>query len=126
MLVLTGPSKVEGVMLGNNVAKNGRIHQEIKWNVSVLRYNAKPQYTIKYADNLRHLFDIKSVQISRSVVNSTQLTFRTTNITYYVVVAVRSTVNQRRGDFSDPVSITYTSEFICLTKVLCCMIIQMH
>ena len=126
MLVLTGPPKVEGVRFGNNVVKNGRIHQEVKWNVLVLRYNAKPQYSIRYADSLRDLFDSKRVQSSRSVVNSTlQLTFSTTNITYYIRVAVRSAGDQKRGDFSDPVSITYTSEFTWSTKFLCCMIIQM-
>ena len=125
-LILTGPPKIEGVMFGNNVVKNGRIHQEIKWNVPVLRYNAKPQYIIRYADSLRDLFDSKSVQSSRSVVNTTlQLTFRTTNITYYIQVAVRSAGDQKRGDFTDPVSITYTGEFTCSTKFLYCMIIQM-
>ena len=112
MFVLKGPLKVEGVMFGNNIVKNGRIHQEIKWNVPVLRYNAKPQYVVRYANSLRDLFNSKSVQ--SSVANSTlRLTFSTTNITYYVVVAVRSAGMQRRGDYSYPVSITYTSEFVC-------------
>ena len=110
MLVLTGPPKLEGVMLGTNIVKNGRIHQEIKWNAPVLRYNDFPEYIIRYADSLRALFDSRNVQ--SSVANSTlQLNFRTTNITYYIVVAVRSAGDQKRGDFSDPVSITYTSEF---------------
>ena len=108
MRALTGPPAVKGVTFGNNIVKNGKIHQEIKWNTPVLRYNAKPQYIIRYADSLRDLFDSKSVQ---SKLNSTQLTFSTTNVTYYVVVAVRSAGDQKRGDFSDPVSITYTSEF---------------
>ena len=108
MLVLTGPPKVEGVMFGNNIVKNGRIHQEIKWNEPVLRYNEFPKYTIRYADSRRDRSEQSSVP------NITlRLPFKTTNITYYirVVVAVRSTGDQKRGDFSDPVSIAYTSEF---------------
>ena len=108
MPVLTAPPKVEGVMFGNNVVKNGRIHQEIKWNVPVLRYNRFPEYILRYADSRRN----RSKQ--SSVPNTTlQLPFSTTNITYYIRVAVRSAGDQKRGDFSDPVSITYTSEFVC-------------
>ena len=99
-------------MFGNNVVKNGRIHQEIKWNVPVLRYNEFPEYTIRYADSLRELLS-GNIKFRSNPNTTLQLNFRTTNITYYVVVAVRSTVNQRRGDYSNPVvSITYTSEFI--------------
>ena len=110
-------------MFGNNIVKNGRIHQEIKWNAPVLRQNKFPEYTIRYADSRRN----RSKQ--SSVPNTTlQLTFSTTNITYYIRVAVRSAGDQKRGDFSDPVSITYTSEFVCrlaeLNTSLCCMIIQ--
>ena len=93
-------------MFGNNVVKNGRIHQEVKWNVPVLRYNKNPKYIIRYADSRRD----RSEQSSDP--NTTlQLTFSTTNITYYIRVAVRSAGDQKRGDFSDPVSITYTSKF---------------
>ena len=106
MLVLTGPPKVEGVMFGNNIVKDGRIRQEIKWNAPVLRQNKFPAYTIRYADSRRDRNEQSSVP------NTTlQLTFSTTNITYYIRVAVRSTGDQKRGDFSDPVSITYTGEF---------------
>ena len=91
-------------MFGNNIVKNGKIHQEIKWNVPVLRYNKFPEYTIRYAGSHEHSSDPNT---------TLQLTFSTTNITYYVVVAVRSTGDQKRGDFSYPVSITYTSEFVC-------------
>ena len=106
MLVLTGPPKVEGVMFGKNIVKNGRIHQEIKWNAPVLRHNKFPVYTIRYVDNHRDRSEQSSVP------NTTlQLPFSTTNITYFIRVAVRSAGDQKRGDFSDPVSITYTSEF---------------
>ena len=93
-------------MFGNNVVKNGRIHQEIKWNAPVLRHNIFPKYIIRYVGSRRNRSEQSSIP------NTTlQLTFSTTNITYYVVVAVKSTGDQERGDFSDPVSITYTSEF---------------
>ena len=108
MLVLKGPTKVEGVMFGNNIVKNGRVHQEIKWNAPVLRYNKFPKYIIRYADSRRDQIEQSSVP------NITlQLTFSTTNITYYIRVAVRSAGDQKRGDFSDPISITYNSEFTC-------------
>ena len=108
MLVLKGPTKVEGVMFGNNIVKNGRVYQEIKWNAPVLRYNKFPKYMIRYADSRRDRSEQSSVP------NTTlQLTFSTTNITYYIRVAVRSAGDQRRGDYSHPVTITYTSEFTC-------------
>ena len=110
MLVLTGPPKVEGVIFGNNIVKNDRIHQEIKWNEPVLRHNKFPEYTIWYADSRRDRSEPSSVP------NITlQLNFSTTNITYYIRVAVQSTGDQKRGDFSAPVNITYTSEFVCRT-----------
>ena len=106
MLVLAGPPKVEGVMFGNNIVRNGRIHQEIKWNLPVLRYNKFPKYIIRYAESRRDRSEQSSVP------NTTlQLNFSTSNITYYIRVAVKSAGDQKRGDFSDPVSITYTSEF---------------
>ena len=111
VLVLTGPSKVEGIRFWNNIVKNGRIHQEIKWNVPVLRYNEFPEYIIRYADSERELLS-GYFEFSSDPNTTLQLNFRTTNITYYAVVAVRSTGMQRRGDYSNPVSITYTSEFI--------------
>ena len=110
MLVLTGPPKVEDVIFGNNIVKNDRIHQEIKWNAPVLRHNKFPEYIIRYAGSRRDQSEQSSVP------NTTlQLNFSTTNITYYIRVAVRSTGDQKRGDFSDPISITYTSEFACRT-----------
>ena len=115
MLVLTGPTKVEGVMFGNNVVKNGSIHQEIKWNMPVLMHNDFPEYIIRYADSERELLS-KNFEFSSDPNTTLQLNFTTTNITYYVVVAVRPTGMQRRGDYSNPaVSITYTSEFIMRT-----------
>ena len=112
MLVLSAPPKVKGVMFGNNVVKNGRIHQEIKWIVPVLRHNAKPWYFIRYAtDSSRVLLD-SNFEFSSDPNTTLQLTFGTSNITYYVVVAVRHTGEQGRGDYSDTVSIAYTSEFI--------------
>ena len=114
-LVLTGPPKVEGVMFGNNIVKNGRIHQEVKWNMPVLRYNEFPEYIIRYADSERELLS-RNFELSSDPNITLQLNFSTTNITYYIVVAVRSTGMQRRGDYSNPVvSITYTSEFIMRT-----------
>ena len=112
IIVLTGPAKVEGVMFGNNIVKNDRIHQEIEWDMPELRYNEFPEYTIRYADSKEDLFRRKS-EFSSEPNITLQLNFSTTNITYYVVVAVRPSGMQRRGDYSDPaVSITYTSEFI--------------
>ena len=111
MLVLTGPPKVEGVMFGNNVVKNGRIHQEIKWNIPVLRYNAKPQYLVRYANDSSRVLS-GSFEFSSDPNNTLQLMFGSLNITYYVAVAVISTDEQGRGDYSDTISITYTSEFI--------------
>ena len=101
-------------MFGNTIVKNGRIHQEIKWNVPVLRYKAKPQYLIRYAnDSSRVLSD--SFQFSSDPNNTLQLTFGSSNITYYVAVAVRHTEEQGRGDYSNFVNIAYTSEFIMRT-----------
>ena len=112
IIVLTGPAKVEGVMFGNNIVKNDRIHQEIEWDMPELRYNEFPEYTIRYADSKEDLFRRKS-EFSSEPNITLQLNFSTTNITYYVVVAVRPSGMQRRGDYSNPaVSITYTSEFI--------------
>ena len=115
VLVLTAPSKVEGVMFGNNVVKNGRIHQEVKWYVAVLRYNAKPQYIIRYANDSSRVLSDSKFEFSSDPNTTLQLNFGTSNITYYIVVEVRSTEEQERGDFSDPVSIAYTSEFITMT-----------
>ena len=109
MLVLTGPPKVEGVMFGNNVVKNGRIHQEIKWNAPVLTHNVFQHYIIRFADSLQTLLNTVDNHIDSPEPNTTlQLDFSTPNITYHVYVALKST--KERGDFSDPVSITYTSE----------------
>ena len=99
-------------MFGNNIVKNDRIHQEIEWDIPELRYNEFPEYTIRYADSKEDLFRRKS-EFSSEPNITLQLNFSTTNITYYVVVAVRPSGMQRRGDYSNPaVSITYTSEFI--------------
>ena len=105
MFALTGPPAVEGVMFGSNIVKNGKIHQEVKWNAPVLRFNKFPKYTIRYANSRRDRNEQSSVP------NTTlQLPFKTTNITYYIRVAVRSAGDQKRGDYSHPVTITYTSE----------------
>ena len=112
MLVLTGPPKVEGVMFGNNVVNNGRIHQEIKWNAPVLRHNAKPQYIIRHADDSSKVFSDSKFEFSSDPNTTLQLPFGTSNITYYVVVAVRHTAEQGRGDYSDLVSIAYTGEYV--------------
>ena len=100
-------------MFGNNIVKNDRIHQEIKWNVPVLRHNAMPQYLIKYANSEDSVKGPSSKFEFSSDPNTTlQLTYGTSNITYYVVAAVRHTEEQGRGDYSDIVSIAYTSEYI--------------
>ena len=110
---LTAPSKVEGVMFGNNIVKNGRIHQEVKWNTPVLRHNAKPRYIIRYSDDSSKVLTSDSkVNYSSEPYTTLQLPFGTSNIAYYVVVAVSSTEEQGRGDYNNFVSITYTSEFI--------------
>ena len=102
-------------MFGNNVVKNGRIHQEIEWDMPELRYNEFPKYIIRYADSEDGLYRRTSVFSSDPNI-TLQLNFRTTNITYYVVVAVRPSGMQRRGDYSNPaVSIAYTSESIVRT-----------
>ena len=112
MLVLAGLSKVEGVVFGNNLVKNGRIHQEIKWNAPVLRYNTKPQYIIRYAEDSSKVFSDSKFEFSSDPNTTLQFTFGSSNITYYVAVAVRYTEEQERGDYSNIVSIAYTSEFI--------------
>ena len=111
MLVLTAPSKVEDVMFGNNIVENGKIHQEIKWNAPVLRHNAKPQYFIRYANDSSKVFSDNEFEFSSEPNTTLQLMFATSNITYYIAVAVRSTEEQGTGDYSDTVSIAYTSEF---------------
>ena len=111
MLVLTGPPKVEGFMFGNNIVKNGKIRQVIMWNVPVLRYNVFEHYIIRFADSFQALLTRLDNRIDSPEPNTTlQLDFHSSNITYYVRVAVKS--RKERGDFSDPVSITYTSEYL--------------
>ena len=125
MLVLTGPPKVEGVRFWKNVVKNGRIHQEVQWNTPVLRHNAKPQYIIRYADNSSKVFSDSKVNYNSEPNITLQFTFGTSNITYYVVVAVRHTGEQGRGDYSDLVGITYTSEFSTkAVKTKACTVIE--
>ena len=115
MLVLTAPPRVEGVLFGNNIVKNGRIHQEVRWNAPMLRYNEFPKYIIRYDDSERELLS-GIFEFSSDPNTTLQLKFSTTNVTYYVVVAVRPSGMQRRGDYSNPVvSITYTSEFTMRT-----------
>ena len=99
-------------MFGNNKVKNGRIHQEVKWNVPVLRYNAKPQYLIRYANDSSRVLSDSKFEFSSESNTTLQLMFGSSNITYYVRVAVRSTGEQGTGDYSDTVSIAYTSKFI--------------
>ena len=102
-------------MFGNNIVQNGRIHQEVKWNAPVLKYNAKPMYLIQYADDSSRVLSDSKFEFSSDPSTTLQLTFGTSNITYYVVVAVTQTAEQGTGDFSDLVSIAYTSEFIMRT-----------
>ena len=99
-------------MFGNNVVKNGRIHQEIEWNEPVLRYNAKPQYLVRYGNDSSRVLSDSKFEFSSEPNTTLQFTFGASNITYYVAVAVRHTEEQGRGDYSDLVSIAYTSEFI--------------
>ena len=109
MLVLTGPPKVEGVMVGNNIVKNDKIRQVVKWNVPVLRYNVFEHYIIRFSDSLPIRLNRMTRKDSKEPNTTLQLDFHSSNITYYVRVAVKST--KERGDFSDPVTITYTSEY---------------
>ena len=102
-------------MFGSNIVKNGRIHQEVKWNITVLRYNSDPQYFIRYANVSSRVLSDSKFKNSSEPNTTLELTFGTSNITYYVVVAVRHTEEQGTGDYSDLVSITYTSEFIMTT-----------
>lgn len=123
MFALTGPPKVEGVVFGNSMVKNGKIYQEIKWNLPVLSYNVIPQYVIRYGVTQRDFIN-KSQRTFSSESNATlRLHFSTSNITYYIAVAVRSSQGQRRGDYSDPVSITYTSEYI---YVYMCIVLELR
>ena len=98
-------------MFGNIIIKNGKIHQEVQWNAPVLKYNSDPRYLIRYADSEKDLLS-SNFEFSSDPNATLQLTFGTSNITYHVRVAVRSTEEQGRGDYSDTVSIAYTSEFI--------------
>ena len=102
-------------MFGNNIVKNGRIHQEVKWNAPVLRYNSDPQYFIRYANDRSRVLSDSKVNYSSEPNTTLQLTFGTSNITYYIAVAVQSTEEQGRGDFSDIAIIAYTSEYIMRT-----------
>ena len=98
-------------MFGNNKVKNGRIHQEIKWNVPVLRHNVFEHCIIRFADSLQALLNKMDNHIESKEPNTTlQLDFSRSNITYYVHVALKST--KGRGEFSAPVRITYTSEYL--------------
>ena len=102
---------MEGVMFGNNIVKNGRIHQEVQWTAPVLKHNVFEDYIIRFADGLQALLNKVDNRIDSPESNTTlQLDFSTSNITYYVHVALKPT--KERGDFSDPVSITYTSEYL--------------
>ena len=115
VLLYTAPPKVEGVMFGNNIVKNGRIHQEVQWNVPVLRYNSDPQYLIRYANDSSRVLSDSKFEFSLDPNTTLQLTFGSSNITYYIVVEVKHTEVQGRGDYSNSVSITYTSEYIMRT-----------
>ena len=97
-------------MFGNKIVKNGKIHQEVQWNAPVLRYNSDLQYLIRYADSEDILSS--NFEFSSDPNTTLQLTFGTSSITYHVRVAVRHTGEQGTGDYSDTVSIAYTSEFI--------------
>ena len=96
-------------MFQSNIVQNGTIHQEVQWNISMLRYNEFPNYIIRYADSEDDLFRRKS-EFSSDPNITLKLTFGTSNITYHVTVAVRHTEEQERGDYSNTVSIAYTSE----------------
>ena len=110
-LVLTGPPKVEGVTFGNNTVKDGKIRQEVKWNALELRHNTFQQYRIRYGVSAR-LSNRDPHKDSLESKTTLELNFSTSNITYYVQVAVKPMKNMFRGDFSDPIGITYTSEYI--------------
>ena len=71
-----------------------------------------PQYLVRYADDSNRVLSNSNIEFNSKPNTTLQLMFGTSNITYYVAVAVRQTEEQGRGDYSDTVSITYTSEFI--------------
>ena len=112
-LVLTGPPKVENVTFANNTVKDGKIHQEVKWNALEFRHNTFQQYVIRYGVSLRSLLsrDNQRTFSSESLI-TLELNFNPSNITYYVQVAVKPMKKMFRGDFSDLIGITYTSEYI--------------
>ena len=118
-LVLAGPPKVEGVTIRNNTVKDGKICQEVKWNALVLRYSKILKYRIRYGVSAR-LSNSNPHRDSSEAKTTLELNFNTSNITYYVQVAVKST--QKRGDFSDPIAIAYTSEYIRMETVGTCLI----
>ena len=102
---------MEGVMFGNNIVENGKIRQDVTWNVPVLRHNVFEQYIIRFADSLQALLNKIDNRIDSPESNTTlQLDFHSSIITYFVRVAVKS--RKGRGDFSDPASISYTSEYL--------------
>ena len=100
---------MEGVAFGNNTVKDGKICQEVKWNALVLRHSTFQKYRIRYGVSAR-LSNSNPHRDSSEAKTTLELNFNTSNITYYVRVAAIST--QKRGDFSDPIAIAYTSEFI--------------
>ena len=118
MFVLTGPPKVEGVTFGNNIVIDNTIHQEIKWNALQLRHSTFQQYIIRYAVSLQALLNRNGKRTESLVSNITlPLRFSTSNITYYIHVAVSTTKIMFQGDFSDPVTMAYTSEFTYIDTV---------
>ena len=102
---------MEGVTFGNNTVKDGKIHQEVKWNALELRHNTLQKYRIRYGVRTR-LSRIDPHKDSSESHTTLELNFNTSNITYYIQVAARSTQNNFTGIFSDLVSRTYTSTSI--------------
>ena len=125
--LFTGPPKVQGVAFGSNTVMNGKIHQEITWTEIELNHSTFEEYKIRYGVGAFPSTTDPNRDSSETSNTSLMFNFNASNITYYVQVAVKP-MNMPRGDFSDPVNITYTSKLtlilILASTKLCDMIIQ--
>ena len=103
---------MEGVTFGNNTVKDGKIHQEITWSAIKLNQSTFQKYIIRYSVSAFLSRETETNKESSKSNTTLMFSFNTSNITYYVQVAVRPQNIQLRGDYSDPVQIAYTSELI--------------
>ena len=93
---------------------NGKIHQDITWTATELNHSTIEKYKIRYGVGAFPSTTDPNRDSSETSNTTLMFNFNTSNITYYVQVAVKP-MNRPRGDFSDPVNMTYTSE---LTLIL--------